>query len=73
MPGLVEYSLPTIQNSAICVFISHVLCPVSFSPVTYAWSGGVQLANNPKFGNMCVTKEEFEESGHSICQEKFNV
>lgn len=43
------------------------------SPITYAWSGGVQLANDPKFGSMCVTREEFEENGHAICQEKFDV
>ena len=59
--------------NSLNLLVSPVLCPVSFSPVTYAWSGGVQLANNPNFSNMCVTKEEFEESGHSICQEKFSV
>ena len=46
---------------------------VCFSPVTYAWSGGVQLANDPKFNSMCVTRAQFEEHGHVICQEKFDV
>jgi len=50
----------------------YCLFPI-FSPITYAWEGGVQLANDPDFDKMVVTKEEFEEYGHSICQEKFDV
>ena len=66
-------------NSNSCWSYGHVFvmkidqCNCYFSPVTYAWSGGAQLANDPKFNSMCVTRAQFEEHGHAICQEKFDV
>lgn len=44
-----------------------------FSPQTYAWHGGAQLASDPKFSSMVVTKQQYEEYGHSICADKFHV
>ncbi|XP_052240121.1 actin-related protein 6-like isoform X2 [Dreissena polymorpha] len=45
----------------------------SKNPVTYAWEGGVQLANDPNFHKLVVTRAEFEEHGHNICMERFEV
>ncbi|XP_071453568.1 actin-related protein 6 [Hetaerina americana] len=42
-------------------------------PITYAWSGGALLAQDPKFHSMVVTREDFEEEGHQLCYDRFDV
>ena len=44
-----------------------------FSPVTYAWHGGVMLGQDSEFSNMTVSREEYEEEGHTVCFEKFDI
>ena len=44
-----------------------------FSPLGYAWEGGKLLADNPDYDEMVVTREEYEENGHFICEEKFDI
>ena len=42
------------------------------NPCTYAWQGGVALSEYSNFvSNFCVTKQEYEESGRTICCQKF--
>ena len=31
------------------------------------------MAKDPSFKKMLVTKAQYEEQGHSICAEKFNI
>ena len=49
----------------------HLSC--LFSPITYAWEGGSQLCKDVKFKKMTVTKQEFEEHGSAICEDRFDV
>jgi len=77
----------TIEHMAICVVksihiqnngqvnetINYWMLVLCFSPITYSWEGGVQLANDPNFSSMVVTRAQFEEHGHNICMEKFDV
>jgi actin-related protein 6 len=44
-----------------------------FSPITYTWHGGALLAQDSEFSNMVVSREEYEEEGHTSCFEKFDV
>lgn len=44
-----------------------------FSPVCYAWEGGKLLAHSPDFDEMVVTREEYEENGHCVCEDKFDI
>ena len=44
-----------------------------FSPITYAWEGGKLISENDDFEDMVVTREDYEENGHSICEEKFDI
>ncbi|XP_005745178.1 actin-related protein 6 [Pundamilia nyererei] len=46
---------------------------VSRSPVCYAWEGGKLLAHNPDYDEMVVMREDYEENGHCICEEKFDI
>ncbi|KAF6722117.1 Actin-related protein 6 [Oryzias melastigma] len=43
------------------------------NPVCYPWEGGKLLAHSPDYDEMVVTREEYEENGHCICEEKFDV
>uniref|UniRef100_A0A669E036 Actin related protein 6 n=1 Tax=Oreochromis niloticus TaxID=8128 RepID=A0A669E036_ORENI len=42
-------------------------------PVCYAWEGGKLLAHNPDYDEMVVMREDYEENGHCICEEKFDI
>lgn len=39
----------------------------------YAWKGGSALANSSEFDQIVVSKKLYEEHGHNICKEKFNI
>lgn len=44
------------------------------SPVTYAWEGGRQLASDPLFEKIAVTRDSYNENGASVFLEsKFEV
>ena len=64
--------LPFIESCALIVFRRALLFD-SYRPMTYSWEGGSLLAKEPRFQQMMVTKDEYDEYGHSICQDKFDV
>lgn len=39
----------------------------------YAWEGGKLLAHSPDYEEMLVSREEYEENGHVVCEEKFDI
>ncbi|XP_077425247.1 actin-related protein 6 isoform X2 [Vanacampus margaritifer] len=43
------------------------------NPITYAWEGGKLLANDPDYEEMVVTRDDYEENGHFICEETFDI
>ncbi|XP_061577519.1 actin-related protein 6 [Cololabis saira] len=43
------------------------------NPVCYSWEGGKLLAHNPDYDDMVVMREDYEENGHFICEEKFDI
>ena len=45
----------------------------TFRPITYAWEGGKLLSEDPTFSSFLVTREEYEEEGHTICFERFDT
>lgn len=42
-------------------------------PITFPWEGGKLLAHNPDYDEMVVTRDDFEENGHCVCEEKFDI
>uniref|UniRef100_A0A3Q2VC40 Actin related protein 6 n=1 Tax=Haplochromis burtoni TaxID=8153 RepID=A0A3Q2VC40_HAPBU len=54
---------------------AHLPVSVVFpaNPVCYAWEGGKLLAHNPDYDEMVVMREDYEENGHCICEEKFDI
>lgn len=45
----------------------------SYSPICYPWEGGKLLAHSPDYDEMVVTRDDYEENGHCVCEEKFDV
>lgn len=43
------------------------------NPRSYTWSGGKDLAASEHFSELSVTKKMYEEHGHNICRQKFNI
>uniref|UniRef100_A0A0B7ADF2 Actin-related protein 6 n=1 Tax=Arion vulgaris TaxID=1028688 RepID=A0A0B7ADF2_9EUPU len=43
------------------------------NPLTYAWQSGCDISRDPSFPSMCVSRQEYEEYGHSLCVSKFSV
>lgn len=43
------------------------------NPITYSWEGGKLLAHNPDYDEMVVTRDDFEENGHCVCEDKFDI
>uniref|UniRef100_T1INQ6 Actin-related protein 6 n=1 Tax=Strigamia maritima TaxID=126957 RepID=T1INQ6_STRMM len=43
------------------------------NPMVYAWHGGVSLSSDKEVNRMMVTRQQYEEHGVSICQDKFDV
>ncbi|KAK5866752.1 hypothetical protein PBY51_011303 [Eleginops maclovinus] len=43
------------------------------NPICYPWEGGKLLAHSPDYDEIVVTREDFEENGHFICEEKFDI
>ncbi|PSN54221.1 Actin-related protein 6 [Blattella germanica] len=61
----IEADVPRVFPLKLCSF----LC----SPMTYAWHGGALLSQDPEFPTMTVSREEYEEEGHSLCFERFDI
>uniref|UniRef100_A0A8C9F8C0 Actin related protein 6 n=1 Tax=Pavo cristatus TaxID=9049 RepID=A0A8C9F8C0_PAVCR len=43
------------------------------NPITYSWEGGKLISENDDFEDLVVTREDYEEHGHNICEEKFDI
>ena len=42
--------------------------------LTYGWEGGKKLASSSSdFNKLVINKKTYEEHGHSICRDKFNI
>ncbi|XP_077452215.1 actin-related protein 6 isoform X2 [Stigmatopora argus] len=54
---------------------AHVPVKVTLpeNPITYAWEGGKLVANDPDYEEMVVTRDDYEENGHFVCEEKFDI
>lgn len=43
------------------------------NPITFSWEGGKLLARDPDYDEMVVTRDDYEENGHCICEEMFDI
>lgn len=70
-PGLRERLEAELRSLVPAHLPVSVLLPVN--PVCYSWEGGKLLAHNPDYDEMVVTREDYEENGHCICEDKFDI
>ncbi|XP_060072850.1 actin-related protein 6-like isoform X1 [Ylistrum balloti] len=71
LPGFHQRMMTDVRSMAPDEYDLSITNPTN--PVTYSWSGGAMLAQDPNFSKLCVTREDYEENGHGLCLEKFDV
>jgi actin-related protein 6 len=69
LPGFKERVERELRMAAPDHFPINISVPDD--PINAAWRGGSSVASNSKFVEQLVTKEEYEEHGHSVCQRRF--
>uniref|UniRef100_A0A8C6WIY4 Actin-related protein 6 n=1 Tax=Neogobius melanostomus TaxID=47308 RepID=A0A8C6WIY4_9GOBI len=70
-PGFKERMEAELRSLAPAHLPVSVLMPEN--PITYPWEGGKLLAHNPDYDEMVVTRDDFEENGHCVCEDKFDI
>ncbi|XP_038047554.1 actin-related protein 6-like [Patiria miniata] len=70
-PGFKERVESDVRSMAPALYDVRVTKPVN--PITHAWEGGKLLSTSKNFSSLMVTRDEYNEHGHSICWEKFDV
>ncbi|XP_069686641.1 actin-related protein 6 isoform X2 [Periplaneta americana] len=70
-PGFRDRVEAEVRNRAPDHMNVRVMLPEN--PVTYSWHGGALLSQDPEFLSLTVSREEYEEEGHNLCFEKFDI
>ncbi|KAF7646654.1 hypothetical protein LDENG_00184060 [Lucifuga dentata] len=70
-PGFRERLEAELRSLVPAHLPMSVLLPPN--PICFSWEGGKLLAQNPDYDEMVVTREDYEENGHCICEEKFDI
>lgn len=70
-PGFKERMEAELRSLAPAHIPVSILMPEN--PITYSWEGGKLLAHNPDYDEMVVTRDDFEENGHCVCEETFDI
>lgn len=70
-PGFRERMESELRSLAPAHLPVSVLLPSN--PITYSWEGGKLLAHSPDYDEIVVTREDYEENGHCICEENFDI
>ncbi|KAE8615180.1 hypothetical protein XENTR_v10008435 [Xenopus tropicalis] len=70
-PGFRERVFSEVRKLTPTDFDVSVILPEN--PISYAWEGGKIISENDDFEDMVVTREDYEENGHIICEEKFDI
>ncbi|XP_011496887.1 PREDICTED: actin-related protein 6 isoform X2 [Ceratosolen solmsi marchali] len=70
-PGLQNRVLNEVRSLAPIDYTIKVHLPED--PITYSWEGGKLLSKDPGYSNLIVKREEYEEEGHALCYDKFDI
>ncbi|KAK7121481.1 hypothetical protein R3I93_022541 [Phoxinus phoxinus] len=70
-PGFRDRVYKEVRALAPVEYEVSVVLPQN--PICYPWEGGKLLAENPDFEEMVVTRDDYEENGHYVCEEKFDI
>ncbi|KAI8752843.1 actin-related protein 6-like isoform X1 [Biomphalaria glabrata] len=71
LPGFQDRIFQDVRSMASDDYDVGISTPTN--PLTYAWQSGCDLALDPIFPSMCVSRHDYEEHGHVACINKFNV
>ncbi|KAJ8950169.1 hypothetical protein NQ314_008022 [Rhamnusium bicolor] len=70
-PGFKERMYAELRSQLPHIWDINVYQPDD--PISYSWKGGKPLLKTPDFKSFLVTKEEYEELGSTIIQQRFNT
>ncbi|CAB3360371.1 Hypothetical predicted protein [Cloeon dipterum] len=71
-PGFEQRLMKDLRALAPCEYQIKITMPSD--PIGYAWQGGKVLSTNAKaLKEKFVSKQQYEEHGHTICAEKFDI
>uniref|UniRef100_A0A8D3DMC6 Actin-related protein 6 n=1 Tax=Scophthalmus maximus TaxID=52904 RepID=A0A8D3DMC6_SCOMX len=70
-PGFRQRLETELRSLAPAHLPVSVLQPAN--PICHPWEGGKLLAHDPDYDELVVTRDEYEENGHYICEEKFDL
>ncbi|XP_055048724.2 actin-related protein 6 [Misgurnus anguillicaudatus] len=70
-PGFRDRVYKEVRALAPVEYQVRVVLPQN--PICYPWEGGKLLAENPDFEEMVVTRDDYDENGHYVCEEKFDI
>ncbi|GAB6018585.1 Actin- protein 6 [Chamberlinius hualienensis] len=70
-PGFTERVYKDVR--AMCPEDYDVNVTLPKNSITYAWEGGVHYLKNPDLKRFTVTKKDYNEYGHNICFERYDV
>ncbi|XP_058807177.1 actin-related protein 6 isoform X2 [Phymastichus coffea] len=70
-PGFKERIETDIRSLAPDEYEINVHLPDD--PITFAWEGGKLLAKDSGYSSLIVKREEYEEEGHNVCYDKFDI
>ncbi|XP_078090836.1 actin-related protein 6 isoform X1 [Mustelus asterias] len=71
LPGFRDRVYADVRSLTPCDYAVSVLLPEN--PITHSWEGGRLLSESSDFMDLVVTKDDYEENGHCICEEKFDI
>ena len=66
-------NVPSCPVPDFCLGIFHLVFVFHFSPLTFNWEGGCALAKDSSLKRLLVSRSQYEENGHSICADKFDI
>ncbi|CAN0089208.1 unnamed protein product [Laminaria digitata] len=69
IPNLRERVYRDLRASAPTHCEVNVILPEE--PTLHAWRGGSLFGASPEFGSFAVSKQEYEEFGHTICKIRY--
>ncbi|XP_067915143.1 actin-related protein 6 [Heterodontus francisci] len=71
LPGFRDRVYADVRSLTPSDYDVSVLLPEN--PITHSWEGGKLLSESSDFMDLVVTKDDYEENGHCICEEKFDI
>ncbi|CAM9830779.1 unnamed protein product [Chrysoparadoxa australica] len=72
LPNFKERMQREVRSLAPDHCVVNVRLPDGCAPQVHAWRGGSKFGATPDYACFCVTRQEYQEHGHRLCDQKFS-